>query len=473
MLAFCGAYILNPKAKIGPLPRLPTWRRKLSLLLLVGMVLGLAGYLRITAINDSLVEAPYRADAAEYYNYAYNLRHYGVYSRAFPGFTGAATQLVPDAWRTPAYPLFLAPFADGPPSRIVIRHIAYAQAGLGVLTVLLVFLIVNQLGIPWLALAAAALTAMSPQLVNATIYMLSETLFTFLLTLTLYLLCLSFKKTRWSYWMLLLAGLAAGTAALTREVLEYFIPCVIILMLLGLPRPRAWKASAMLLLGALLVWGPWVGRNYADLGTSGDDLQLRYALHQGMYPDMMYQDDPRSYAFPYNFDPNFLKDNISVKSVLTAIWHQFEQDPAKELYWYAIGKPLHLWSWDTEWGQGDVFTYPTLLSPYEYKPLFLVTHALMRGLQWPLVILAFFGCIYVFLPTARRRFDGPALLSLRAISLLFFNVTGVLLLSPPFVRYSIPLIPVVFVTAVVYSFVLYGHAQQIRKLSRPKPERPG
>src|SRR5579859_3764116 len=140
---------MNPLVSAAWIPRTRTTRAKLALLSLMGLVLVLAAYLRFTVIDDSLVMSPYQADAAEYYNYAYNLRHHGVYSGDDAESNHRTLIPVADAIRPPAYPLFLTPFTASPHDRIGIRHIAYAQACLGILTVLLVFLILNQLGKPW------------------------------------------------------------------------------------------------------------------------------------------------------------------------------------------------------------------------------------------------------------------------------------------------------------------------------------
>ncbi|HEV2110831.1 MAG TPA: glycosyltransferase family 39 protein [Gammaproteobacteria bacterium] len=403
---------MNPLPRAAWIPRSRTTRAKLALLSLMGLVLVLAAYLRFTVIDDSLVMSPYQADAAEYYNYAYNLRHHGVYSGADAELNHGTLIPGADAIRPPAYPLFLTPFAAGPHDRIGIRHIAYAQACAGVLTVLLVFWILDQLGRPRLAVAAATLTAISPQLVNACAYMVGETLFALLTVLTIYLLCMGFRKASWSLLCLLLAGLVGGLATMVRPALQYLILCLPIPLLAARPRRRSLNGAAMIILGALLVWGPWIGRNYVDFGASGEGAQLHDALYQG-------------------------------------------------------GKPLQLWSWDEDQGTHDIFIYPTLLSPYNnHRFLFLTTHAFMRGLQWPLLVLALLGCIYVFLPSAGGRFEEPALLPLRMMSMLFLYENCLLALGPPFMRYSIPLLPVVFIMGLIYLQIVYAYAVDLRQRSR-------
>jgi len=247
--------------------------------------------------------------------------------------------------------------------------------------------------------------------------------------------------------------------------LEYFVLCLPLLLLASLPRREALQASAAVLLGALLIWGPWTVRNYTSLGTSGDDQQLRYALHIGSYPDFMYQDDPQSYMIPYDYDANFLREDATLSGALTAVGRQFRSHPAKEIYWFLIGKQLHLWSWGPERDTDNVFMYPTMFSPYRHSPPFLITHALMAGLQPVLVLLTWLGCIYSFTAAARRRYSGSVLLSFRAMSLLFLYMSVILTLSPPYVRYSLPLLPVVYMIAAMFGTTVYTYVQAARRRS--------
>src|SRR4029434_10703463 len=47
---------------------------------------------------------PVRGDATQYYAYAWNLVHHGIFSKAMPG----ADSVISDSYRYPGYPLFLA-----------------------------------------------------------------------------------------------------------------------------------------------------------------------------------------------------------------------------------------------------------------------------------------------------------------------------------------------------------------------------
>jgi len=440
-------------------------RNKFLIWLALGGILALAAYLRYTAVTESLVWSPYRADAAQYYNYAYNLRRYGIYSHAQDFDNKHPEKLKPDAFRTPGYPLFLSIFTTQPPNNATLRTIELWQAVLGTLTVLIIFMIFRIIVPPWVAICATLLTAVSPHLVNTTIYVLSETLFTFVVALVVMALTLQFGKRKWFVLSMLVTGILIGLAALTRPVLEYFLPCVMFLLFLSYVRNRAFKGSVVLVLGFLLIWGPWVARNYISVKTSDNQLMMG-TLHQGMYPGLMYKNNPQTLAYPYSFDPTYKEDNKDMPSVMRAIYRQFKQNPTEETAWYLFGKPVMLWSWSSIAGAGDVFIYPTPISPYSNSQVFRITHAFMYGWRWPLVIAALLACVLVWLPITKRLFDNNQLFLLRAMSLLLFYNTGILMIGAPFPRYSIPFLPILFGMAIVFAFVAYRYLNKLRQQSR-------
>src|SRR5207253_2198277 len=74
------------------------------ILLLVG------GYFRVTAVQETEVVTPVRADALEYYMSAHNLVHHGIYSRSTVTLNDPVAIPKPDAYRWPGMPLMIAPF---------------------------------------------------------------------------------------------------------------------------------------------------------------------------------------------------------------------------------------------------------------------------------------------------------------------------------------------------------------------------
>lgn len=154
--------------------------------ILIGLILigifSIGLNLRLLMVQQTIVDRPIRADAAQYYFYAYNLTQYGIYSKQRPGqFEGEKP--TPDAHRPPGYSLFLLPFVEFPPTLQMVNHIVITQAIISTLTILVALGFFRAfLSWPW-ALGAASLVAISPHLVAVNIYVLTETLFTFFLVL--------------------------------------------------------------------------------------------------------------------------------------------------------------------------------------------------------------------------------------------------------------------------------------------------
>ncbi|HET7174841.1 MAG TPA: hypothetical protein VFK21_02430 [Gammaproteobacteria bacterium] len=428
------------------------WKRHVSAktCLIAGgvFIMLIALYLRTVAVKDTDFDRPFRADVVQYYITAYNLETYGVYSHILNLVDGKVSAPQPDAFLTPGYPLFLSLFVDAPPNTQTLIEVLGYQALMGTLAVLLTLLLYQRFP-PWVALPAGLLTAISPHLISIGTYMLSETLFSVLLLLSLLVLSCSSRGDRWYLPSLLAGGVLLGIAALTRPVLEFFPLAVIFLLLTGYDRRTAFRGSAALLLGFVLAWTPWIARNYISLGKAGDSGNMAQTLAVGMYPDFEYEHNPRSNGEPGHLDPRFPEISRNLGAVVGEIAHRFRENPGEELRWYLIGKPVTLWSWHDVSGGPDVFTYPVFKTPYSNSWPFTSTHALMYDLHWILVLLAFFGCLVVWLPWARDWMTLEQLLLARLSSLLLLYNTAVLMVLAPFVRYSIPFLPVQYGMALI------------------------
>ena len=160
-----------------------TWRKgKATCILCMLLVVGF--YLRSESLWQTVVVLPaIRADAGDYFMYAYNLYHHGIYSRDHRGLSEATkiSSILPDAVRSPGYPLFLTLFMGDQPISGILAHVLLIQVLISTLTVALAYLMYRRfLNLPWAA-SAALLTALSPHLIVVNIYLLTETLFCFFL----------------------------------------------------------------------------------------------------------------------------------------------------------------------------------------------------------------------------------------------------------------------------------------------------
>jgi 4-amino-4-deoxy-L-arabinose transferase-like glycosyltransferase len=177
----------------------------------------------------------------------------------------------PSAFRPPGYPLFLAGvYAVTDDSAQAGR---YANALLGAIAVLLIYLVARAIWSRRVGLWAAALAAVYPPLAFLSLELYSEPLFIDLL-LGAVLAALAYRRDPQTRWVLL-TGALGGLATLTRANAVLVLP--LLALALWYPPRRRWEALAApataLVVAALLI-APWSIRNYvvfaewAPLSTS-------------------------------------------------------------------------------------------------------------------------------------------------------------------------------------------------------------
>ena len=198
----------------------------------------------------------------------------------------------PELRRTPGYSLFIAGvvwlFGDD------LRGLVLAQHGLGVLTAGLAWALGRQLYGRLAGLLGGLAVALSGPLLIYEHYVLTEALFTCLLTLALLLLVRAVQQPRPG--RLVAGGLALAAAALTRPVADILLP---ILPLVLLARARRWRPalvqSGWYLLGLALLLLPWMSRNALAHGTFSAEGALGQAL---IGRTVRHDDYQRFYACP-------------------------------------------------------------------------------------------------------------------------------------------------------------------------------
>ena len=199
------------------------------------------------------IGVPIKGDVRDYVAYARNMLAHGVFSMSAP--------LVPDAFRGPGYPAFLAlaSVLAGEGWYAFVRH---AQAVLGALTAVLTIAI----GRTWMPLRyasfAGVLVAVWPHHVVATTSLLTEVLLGFGIALGLWcsLRAISAARPTWS----IASGLVLGGSWLVSPVAA-FLPLLAAIVLL---RARLRGSAVWLLAGALLVMGTWSLRNVLSVPAS-------------------------------------------------------------------------------------------------------------------------------------------------------------------------------------------------------------
>lgn len=417
-------------------------------------------YLRYESVLKTEVIKPLRADAGQYFMYAYNLRHKHTYSHQVGNPNDLESPVRPDAVRSPGYPLFLALFVDTLPTIETINRILFAQVVISTLTILLTFFLFEKFLSPLWSLGVALLVALSPHLIVTNSYILTETLFGFLLVVLGWLVSLFGKRP--SMWLGAVTGAVMGTASLVRPSLQFFSLILALLLIFHYGRRKGFRFSAAVLIGFALAFLPWIGRNMITLDLTTDKRLTINFLHHGIYPNFMYDEAPGSRGFPYRYDPRSGEIGKNIPSVLKEISSRFAQAPLRHTKWYLLEKPRAFWSWNMVQGFGDAFVYPVSSSPYYHNDFFRITHKLMHCLHYPLVVLTLFGCFMAWFPLTRLDLTQESLLTTRFCSLLLVYYTLMHVIGAPFPRYSVPLRPYLYGMALFTLNILFTSIQKSR-----------
>ncbi len=201
------------------------------------------------AVRLAWLRAPHalQPDGVEYIQLARSLTTTGRY-----GMDGHT----PSTFRPPLYPLLIAAVESATANWEPL--LLGVQCLMGALTVGLTMTIARRFFSDRVALLAGAMLAVAPMTSQFAVLVLTETLFTFLVILAVFL---------WTSHRPISAGVAFGAAALTRaSLLPYiFLVGVAGLFLVFLPGAdrRAWRRIAA---AALITIAPWVARNVVETG---------------------------------------------------------------------------------------------------------------------------------------------------------------------------------------------------------------
>jgi 4-amino-4-deoxy-L-arabinose transferase-like glycosyltransferase len=172
----------------------------------------------------------------------------------------------PTSWRPPLYPFLLSVIyrVGGTTDPMAARAV---QAALSLVMLALVYQVARRLFEPRAAVAATAVVAFYPSLLFYNNHLLTEVLFTTLLTLIAYCL-VRYLESAHAAW-LAGAGLALALTVLTREILWPMLGVMVLLAgHVTRWRPAAWGRHALGVVAAfLVVVTPWVVRNTMLQGT--------------------------------------------------------------------------------------------------------------------------------------------------------------------------------------------------------------
>ncbi|RFS33274.1 hypothetical protein DYI81_04985 [Acinetobacter sp. SWAC5] len=407
------------------------------------IMLGL--YLRYLVVQYSVVDTPLRADAREYYNYAVNIHEWGVYSKDH----AISESPKPDSLRSPGFSFFASIFYNSNQD-IFIKHVLIAQTIFQVISFTFLFFVLHRFYGVVVSLITGWFLWTFPHFVNINIYFLSESLFTSLLALLIGMAILSnFAEHKRKFYYTFFAILL-GLAILVRPTLQYFP--VFLFIIYFIYYRKITKFSIFFLIISLLPMLLWGARNLFVIGQWSDPTLMINGLYHGSFPWFMYNDIPESFGFPYNFDPQANEVYQGVGRTLEIIFERFVEDPLNYLSWYLIGKQFFLWQWSIIAGQGDIFIYPTLASPYYGEKISLFTYSINKCVHVFWLIGAFSGLIVLIKRFFKRETLSFAIL---VISAVFLYAILIHIIVAPFPRYGIPFkIPAMIIFAITFSEII-------------------
>lgn len=441
--------------------------RLLQLLCLIA-ILAAGLLLRLGTALGTQVENPLRADAGQYVAYAWNLKFHAVYSTRIPTPSNNGVPPAPDALRPPAYPLLLRMLLPDELTSAFVDKVCYVQAWIAEATLLCATLLAMELVGAWAGLALGALVALSPHQSVYVGYLLTETFFGLALMLALAagVCALKSRERRWRWTFAAAAGVFFALSCLIRPTLDQWVPVLVVLMLAWPPLRRFRAEIAVLALGFVLAMSPWWIRNEITLHRMSDPGKMITTLHDGSYPDFMYEGKRETFGYPYRFDPGSAQATSSWPGIYKDLKSKFGSHPAAMLRWYLFGKIGYFFGWSSAEGAGGIFLYPVLRSPWRWAPPFLLASAVIHVLYAALILAGLLGMLAAFLPATGRLFGGLRADGLRWLALLHGFAIGVHLVGAPFARYSVPFRPVTFTLAVFFILWLYRYYRELRREKR-------
>ena len=236
----------------------------------VAWVLALALVVRVAINLANVAPNPgrmFKPDSLEYERYAQNLVEHHTYSMA------ASLPHAPDSFRPPLYAFLLAftywLFGHVPQGMVLLQTV------LGVATTYLVYDLGRLTMSPRLGLWSAAVFAVAPAPVLYSGFILSETLFSFLLAWSVRALVgfLSKGDVRQAG----ASGVLLGLATLTRAIAQFYVVIPIAWLLL-FARGGRWRGVSALVGGFAIALLPWMVRNYATVGSAHISTAGQYNL---------------------------------------------------------------------------------------------------------------------------------------------------------------------------------------------------
>ena len=420
--------------------------------------------LRLAYNSETFFIEPVRGDAANYFQYAINLVDHNTFSK------DSGETPTPDAYWTPGYPIFLAlnfKLSD----HLDIKAydlVMHSQVALAACSIWLLFLLGRLLLPSYWPVLPATLLAFSPHHVSLGSYALTETLFGFTLLATIYCLAKALERQQSGYY--LASGTALAASYMVNPVSVVIVPAIALGLWLFRTSIRTengvlmgHRHAVLLMLPLVLAASLWSVRSAvtvpADQSGSGDRLLANLTV--GLYPD--YHEKWK--ASVLDPEAGIVVPGAGVAESLDTFFRElvlrFSDAPVEMLSWFAFGKPYQLWQWDILTGQGDIYVYDILYSLYHISTPALVSYSIMHALHPWLLVCSLLGALLVI---ARKTDLADLTVPVIAYSTLF-AVSAVYIITQAEPRYSVPLRPELYLTAMFFVWQACEYLKRLRKRS--------
>jgi len=432
---------------------------KSRILFLVGVLVFLSAFvIRYEYIMHTEVIPPIRADARQYLHYGFNLFEYGVYSKQE---SGQDVSLKPDSYRSPGYPALIATafFLGGTENFFSI--LLFFQVFLSSLIPLITLFLALRLLKPLWAVLVSVLVVLSPHLVSMCGYMLTETLFSFLIILSLWFFVEA--QHRKNVLLFILSSVFWGLAYLTNET-ALFIPFSLALISGFL----IWKRGASetfkphWLIVFVLVFAifpvSWATRNYMVVLEDSPQASSRAltTITHGSYIDFMHETEELRF-FPFYEDPMQPAISNSLDMFLKVMHQRFQERPIEYLTWYLFKKPYYLWSWSFLQGYGDIYVYPVEKSLYTQYQFFDTIRVFFKLIHPVLMLFFLFGVIHIiFKILFYKNINILHQFTLATIGWIPVYYTFLYIIFAPWPRYSVPLRPLFFILSIYAIYTIFN-----------------
>jgi hypothetical protein len=370
-----------------------------------------------------------RADAVDYYRYAWNLAHHATFALDVPG----SATLHPDSFRDPGYPALLSLWMlvtssfDAWYAGVLVTH-----ALLGGLTVLLLCLaFAGRMPNGWLAVVAVV-AAIWPHSIAMSGYVLSENLLAFLVAFAL--ACLRWSGAKPKGWRVAITGVAFSLAALTNAVM---LPVgALVAAVLAWRRLMPRRAAMVLLAASLLLPLAWSVRNAGLETSSTSSHRAVINLVQGSWPtyhaayQLAMKGDPIGKQTTDAINAEITSFDNGMGTGLANLAGRMAQTPLRMFAWY-VSKPALLWGWDIRIGQGDIYVYPTRNSPFRTQAAWRAVEAACFLINPLLLVLAAVGAVFALV-------RQPLTIEAVGMATVLIVVTAIYAALQSEPRYSIP-----------------------------------